>query len=92
MSVIADSEEIAKSRAEELISDIPLIQEISSIKIDPYTDHSGDAALQLTFRVRRDVQLDDAFWTKFLEFSRKVQTRILHSNLDRFPYTSVEQN
>ncbi len=91
MSVATDTEQIAKSTAEELISDIPLISEVSSIKVEPYTDHTGDPALQLTFQVHSDVQLDDDFWNRFLEFSRIVQTRILHSDLNRFPYTSIEQ-
>ena len=91
MKTVANDDQIAKMRAEELISDIPLMAGVNSIKVEPYIDNTGDPSLQLTFSLDRNVLVDDNFVDRFLEFSGVVQTRILHSELNRFPYTRMEQ-
>jgi hypothetical protein len=91
MSTAIDNEQLDKAKAEELISTIPLMPEVESIDVELYQDHSGDPSFQLVFHVKRTVQLDDAFMDRFLDFSATVQTKILHSDLNRFPYKRIEQ-
>ena len=91
MNISEDQDQIAKAKGEQLISAIPLIPEVEAIGVEPYLDHTGDRALQLTFHLRRGVAVDDAFFEKFHPFKALVQTRILHSDLERFPYTRLEK-
>ena len=86
-----ESDQVAKARAEELISDIALMPGITGIRVEPYTDNTGDPSLQITFWFDENIKLDDSFMDRFLEFSGKIQTRILHSDLNRFPYTRLER-
>ncbi len=91
MSAALDNEQLDKAKAEELISTIPLIPEVESIDVELYTDHTGDAAFRLIFNVRKDVKVDREFMRHFLKFSFIVETAILHSGIDRFPYTRIKQ-
>jgi hypothetical protein len=91
MSTAIDNEQLDKAKAEELISTVPLIPEVESIDVELYEDHTGDPSFQLIFHVRPEVKIDDAFMDRFLEFSAIVQTKILHSDLNRFPYKRIEQ-
>lgn len=91
MGIMVDDAQLDKAKAEELIRSIPRMPEVESVSVELYTDHTGDPAFQLVFRVRRDVQVDREFIGRFLEYSAKLQTQILHSELGRFPYTRIEQ-
>ncbi|HEY1994135.1 MAG TPA: hypothetical protein VGG81_07010 [Edaphobacter sp.] len=91
MSTLVDNEQLDKATAEQLISTIPLIPEVESIDVQLYTDHDGDPSFQLIFHVRREVQVDKAFIRRYVDFTGLVQTKILHSDLNRFPYTRLEQ-
>ncbi len=91
MGALVDTSQLDKAKAEELIAAIPLMPELESIDVELYTDNTGDPAFRLIFRVRRDVKIDEIFIDRFIQFSAIVQTRILHSNLNRFPYTRLEQ-
>lgn len=91
MNVATDNEQVDKAKAEELISTIPLMPEVKSIDVELYTDHTGDPAFRLIFLVRGDVKIDSSFMDRFLRFSAIVQTAILHSGLNRFPYTRIVQ-
>jgi len=89
MSTAIDSEQLDKAKAEELISTVPLIPEVESIDVELYTDNTGDPSFQLIFHVRQGVSVDREFMPRFLKFSAAVQTKILHSDINRFPYTRI---
>jgi len=91
MSTLTASEALDKAKAEEIISKVELIPEVASIDVELYTDHTGDPAFELTFWLRKDVASDPEFSLRLLEFSRKVQFKILHSDLNRFPYTKLKR-
>jgi hypothetical protein len=91
MSTLVDNGQLDKAKAEELISTIPLIPEVERIEVELYTDHDGDPAFQLIFHVRREVEVDKAFIRRYIDFSGVFETKILHSDLNRFPYTRLEQ-
>jgi hypothetical protein len=90
MSGPLKNDRLDTAKAEQLIADIPMIPEVESIAVEPYTDHTGDPAFQLKFRLRKGVEVDSSFLQRFIDFSGTVQTRILHSDLDRFPYARLE--
>ena len=78
--------------AERLVATVPLIPEVSAINVELYTDNTGDPSFQLIFHIRPDVATESSeFIRRFLDFAAVVQTKILHSNLRRFPYTKLEQ-
>jgi hypothetical protein len=91
MSPTIDNEQLAKAKAEELISTIPLMPEVEAIDVELYTDNTGDPSFQLLFHVRKGVTVDREFMPRFLKFSAAVQTKILHSDINRFPYTRIVQ-
>jgi hypothetical protein len=91
MSTALDNEALDKAKAEELISEVELIPEVKSIDVELYTDHTGDPSFQLVFGLREDVLVDSVFMKRFLQFERQVQTKILHSDLNRFPYTKLKR-
>lgn len=91
MIITAENEQLDRTKAQQLVYTVPLIPEVESIDVELYTDHSGDPAFQLTFRLRRDITVDDEFMDRFIAFAGQVQTAILHSDLNRFPYTRLER-
>ena len=91
MSTLTDSEALDKAKAEEIISSIELIPEVESIDVELHTDHTGDPAFRLNFWLRKDVEADRAFIRRFVQFAGQVQDRILHSDINRFPYTRLKQ-
>jgi hypothetical protein len=91
MSTLTDSEALDKAKAEEIISKVELIPEVESIDVELYTDHTGDPSFQLVFGLRENVHVDQVFMKRFVEFSREVQMKILHSDLNRFPYTRFKR-
>jgi hypothetical protein len=91
MSAIVDNGLADKAEAERLIATVPLIPEVQRIDVELYTDNTGDPAFQLLFRVRADVVVDKDFIKKFNDFAGIVQTKILHSDLHRFPYSRLKQ-
>jgi hypothetical protein len=91
MSTAIDNSQLDKAEAEKIVASVSLIPEVERIDVNLYTDHTGDPAFQLVFRLRRDVQVDDSFMRRFIDFSSGIQRRILDSDLNRFPYTRLEQ-
>lgn len=91
MSTLTDSEALDKAKAEEIISTVELIPEVESIDVELHTDHTGDPAFRLNFWLRKDFQADQAFIKRFVKFSGQVQDKILHSDINRFPYTRMKQ-
>jgi hypothetical protein len=86
-----DKAEQDKSQAQQIIAAIPLIPEVQGIDVELYTDNTGDPAFQLIFLVRPNVEVGEEFIKRFNGFAREVQTKILHSDLQRFPYTRIKQ-
>ena len=82
-------EDIAE--AERLIADVPLIPELEYTRVELYTDHTGDPSFQIVLRIRSGVDPDPEFIKRLVDFIKSIQIRILHSNLQRFPYTRVEE-
>jgi hypothetical protein len=91
MSALVDTGQLDKAKAEELIATIPLIPEVERIEVELDNDHAGDPSFQLLFHVRREIDVDKTFIRRYIDFAGLVQTRILHSDLSRFPYTRMEQ-
>ena len=93
MSTLVDTGQLDKAKAEQLISTIPLIPEVERIEVELYTDHTGDPAFQIVYYLRKDVvfELNDELGKRFEEFKGVIQTAILHSDLNRFPYTKLER-
>ena len=92
MNIAEDDDQIAKTKAEQLIADIALIPGVRGIRVEPYTDYTGDPSLQLTFAISKNIRVDDKeFMAQFLDFSVDVHTRLLHSDLNRFPYSGLER-
>ena len=87
----ADTELEQKAKIEELVHSVPRLPEIERVTISFDKDWSGDPALYLAFVVRPDVKVDEAFVDKFLDYTGAVQTKILHSGIDLFPYTWLQQ-
>jgi hypothetical protein len=91
METVEETNRRVQQKAEQIIASITLIPEIANIDVKPYTDNTGDQALQLSFRLRPGVQVDADFFRRFNDFAGRIQTAILHSDLDRFPYTRIEE-
>ncbi len=75
--------------AERLVASVPLLPELDSVNVELYTDHTGEPSLQLTFHIRPGVDADKAFIKRFIDFAAVIQTKILHSEIGRFPYTRL---
>ncbi len=86
-----EQEQQDREKAEQIIAAIPRMPEISKIDVELYTDHTGDPSFQLVFHVRSGVAVDKEFITRFNRYTATVQTGILHSDLNRFPYTRLKQ-
>ena len=91
MEYFTESDEMAAAKAQKLIADIPLMPGITGIRVEPYTDNTGDPSLRLIFSMSKDVNFGKDFLAQFREFSFDVQTKILHSDLNRFPYTKLQE-
>lgn len=89
MATLAESEALDKAKAEEIISKIELIPEVQSIDVEVYTDHTGDPSFQVVFNLRKGLKHDQAFHERLADFSQQVQIKILHSDLNRFPYPKI---
>jgi hypothetical protein len=80
-----------KLQAERAIEETPLLEGVEGVRVELGYDHSGDAALWLIFRLKNDQLFDDDFIGRFIDYSGELQTKILQSGLDRFPYTRLER-
>ncbi len=90
MNYFSESDQLVATKAQELIADIPLMPGITGIRVEPYTDNTGDPSLKLTFWFEKNIELENSFMDQFLKFSGEIQTKILHSDLHRFPYNRLE--
>lgn len=89
---IAEAKELEdKAAAEKLVASVPLMPEIDSVDVELYTDHTGDPSFQLIFHLKPGVDPTNEFLDRFLDYKEIVQTKILHSDLGRFPYTRLKE-
>ena len=91
MNTAEDQGELEKAMAEKIIADTPLMDGIESITVELGEDHAGDPAMWLVFHLRRGLEPDDEWLTRLNEFSGVLEMRLIHSGLDRFPYTRLRQ-
>ena len=91
MSPIEEKAQQDKLQAEELVAAVPLMDEVQRIDVELYTDNTGDPAFQLLFYVKPDVEIDRQFIRRFNEYAGTVQTRILHSDINRFPHARLKR-
>jgi len=91
MRTTDEQDQLEKEKARQIVAEVPLIPEVQSIDVELYTDNTGDPALQLIFRIKPEVEVDGTFIKRFNTFAATVQTRILHSDIPRFPYARIRQ-
>jgi len=91
MASVQEHNRQAQEKAEQIVASIPLLPEVDGVDVKPYTDNTGDDALQLVFRLRPGILVDQEFIKRFNEYSGRVQTAILHSGVNRFPYTRLKE-
>ncbi len=80
-----------KQKAEELIDSVPRMPEVDHVSVRLDKDWTGDPSLVLTFHLRQDTVVDDAFAARYVDYTSQVQDRILQSGVSRFPYTQVKR-
>jgi hypothetical protein len=92
MTVTGERDQLEKEKAEQFIAETPMLDGVEAVRVELGTDHTGDPAMWLVIRLKRDLDFqDDATLNKFLDYTAVLQTKILHSGLTRFPYTRLEQ-
>ena len=91
MNVSDDKDLAEKEKAEQFIAETPLMDGIENVRVELGEDQTGDPAMWLVFRLRRDLKFDREMAQRFNEYAAVIQTKILHSGLTRFPYTRLEQ-
>jgi hypothetical protein len=89
MSVAEDQGQLEKAKAEQIIADTPLMDGIESISVELGDDQTGDPAMWLVFHMRPDLATDDEWFKRFNDYSGRIDMKIIHSGLTRFPYTRL---
>ncbi len=89
---LLETEGIAeKQRAEDLVASAPKMPGIDHVSVDLGSSWTGDPSLYLTFYLQSDVLVDDAFASRFVDYSASIIDKILQSGISRFPYTHVKR-
>ena len=86
-----EQDQLEKEKAEQFAAEVPLLDGVQSIRVELGDDSSGEQAMWLIFRLNRDVLVDKVWAARFNAYAARVQTKILHGGLSRFPYTRLER-
>ncbi len=66
---------------------LPKSPRVVDIKLTPYTDSLGDAALSVDVLLDESTSEDERTWRKLEPIERLIQQRVLASGVSLFPYT-----
>jgi hypothetical protein len=91
MSTLVDSGQLDKVKAEQLIAETPLMDGVEEVRVELGEDWTGDPAMWLIFRLRKDIEFDSRMVRKFNEYAAIIQTKILESDISRFPFKRLER-
>ena len=90
MRVDEEQDQLEKTKAEQFAAETPRLEGVESVSVELGDDQTGDPAMWLVFRTKRDLDTNKEWHRRFLDYAAVIQTKILHSGLTRFPYTRLE--
>jgi hypothetical protein len=82
---------LEKEKAEQIIADTPLFDGVERISVELGNDNDGDPAMWLIFHLQKDLNDDDRWHTDFSEYKGQLAMRIIHSGIQRFPYSRLRK-
>ena len=90
MENVLKTAEIDREEVEQVIASFPPSSEIDSVDIRLDDDWSGDPSIYISFRLRKDANADDAFLSRFLDYTSRLTRLIIDKGVSRFPYTTLK--
>ena len=79
------------SEAEHFVAETPAIEGVEGVRVEFGEDWAGYPSMWVIFKLRRDLDANDGWMDRFLQYSHGIQTKILHSGMKRFPYRRLER-
>ncbi len=92
-----EQDNLEKAKAEQIIAETPLMEGIESVSVELGDDHDGDPSMWLVFnlepdfRPKHNFEADKQWFERFHDYSGRIDTKIIHSGLTRFPYTRLRR-
>ncbi len=90
MMVLEEQDQAERQRAEQFIAETPRINGVDSVRVELGEDSTGHPAMWLVFHLERNLNVDYDWARRFNEYAAVIQTKILHNDPKRFPYTRLE--
>lgn len=84
-------DQLVKATVEQFLAEAPPLTGIEAARVELGEDYSGYPAMWLVFRLTPGFTVDQEWARRFNQYAAVIQTRILHGDLGRFPYTRFER-
>lgn len=91
MSAQSRTIEEEQAKADELLAELDLPPEISSVRAELAEDSSGETALWVVLHLAPNAVKARSDIKKITDFAGDVQVRLLHSGISAFPYIKLEE-